>query len=177
MSTSVHTALLRRKTGAYSVVFNPLCSGRITPLTNFYGACNVGLIVPFSVDNSSIRHGGRVFRMCRDPRALGRYAVGTFLGEFAGIRPVFMSYGSSASHGKTFAFKLHGRLRGEGVGCDVAGIDSDVSRFTGTFLPDGRGIIVLGANHSPRLATILGGLSRFSDGCPNTSVSLFNCAR
>ena len=173
IDADIRTTLLQEGANKCDIIFGPLYSKQVAPLTGFCKTYGIRLVIPFSISGDDVERNKEVFQVYQSPESLNDATIKAFLKRFTNVHPIFVDCNDSTSRKGAFTFGLRKELEKRNINYSITNVNSSIDQFAKAFLPSKQNVVILNSGRSPQLTQVLNKLDEFDTKYPGASISLF----
>lgn len=169
----IYRTLVKDGVAKCDIIFGPLYSKQVGPLSFFSKDNGIKLVIPFSITGDDVDKNPNIFQVYQSPETFYGMAADHFAYRFKDYNVVVVDCNDKTSGKGVFTFDLRKKLGRKGVSCSVTNISSGSGAFAKAFSVVKPNIVVLNTARSPELGTVLDMLDALTGTHPELKVSLF----
>ena len=155
------------------VIFGPLYTKQVKPLSDFCKGAGIKLVIPFSIWGDEVSRNSEIFQVYQSLDELNNASIDAFISRFGNLHPVFIDCNDSTSKKGIFTFGLRNRLNARGVKYSITNLKSNEELFSKAFSRTQPNVVVLNTGRSPELTVAIAKLKALVASNPGVVVSLF----
>ena len=155
------------------VIFGPLYTKQVKPLSDFCKGAGIKLVIPFSIWGDEVSRNSEIFQVYQSLDELNNASIDAFISRFGNQHPVFIDCNDSTSKKGIFTFGLRNRLNARGVKYSITNLKSNEELFSKAFSRTQPNVVVLNTGRSPELTVAIVKLKALVASNPGVVVSLF----
>ena len=155
------------------VIFGPLYTKQVKPLSDFCKGAGIKLVIPFSIWGDEVSRNSEIFQVYQSLDELNNASIDAFISRFGNQHPVFIDCNDSTSKKGIFTFGLRNRLNARGVKYSITNLKSNEELFSKAFSRTQPNVVVLNTGRSPELTVAIAKLKALLASNPGVVVSLF----
>ena len=155
------------------VIFGPLYTKQVKPLSDFCKGAGIKLVIPFSIWGDEVSRNSEIFQVYQSLDELNNASIDAFISRFGNQHPVFIDCNDSTSKKGIFTFGLRNRLNARGVKYSITNLKSNEELFSKAFSRTQPNVVVLNTGRSPELTVAIAKLKALVASKPGVMVSLF----
>lgn len=155
------------------VIFGPLYTKQVKPLSDFCKGAGIKLVIPFSIWGDEVSRNSEIFQVYQSLDELNNASIDAFISRFGNQHPVFIDCNDSTSKKGIFTFGLRNRLNALGVKYSITNLKSNEELFSKAFSRTQPNVVVLNTGRSPELTVAIAKLKALVASNPGVVVSLF----
>ena len=155
------------------VIFGPLYTKQVKPLSDFCKGAGIKLVIPFSIWGDEVSRNSEIFQVYQSLDELNNASIDAFVSRFGNQHPVFIDCNDSTSKKGIFTFGLRNRLNARGVKYSITNLKSNEELFSKAFSRTQPNVVVLNTGRSPELTVAIAKLKALVASNPGVVVSLF----
>nr|MBP7471383.1 ABC transporter substrate-binding protein [Prevotella sp.] len=169
----VKTVMNNNETNKCDIIFGPLYSSQVKPLSYYCKGGDMKMVIPFSITSNEVSSNPNIFQIYQTPQELNSSAIYAFLNQFKNAHAVFVDCGDASSKKGVFTGGLRKKLEERGVKYSITSLKTSPDNFAGSFAKDKPNVVVLNTGRSPELTAVLNKLDTYCAQYPNTKISLY----
>ena len=173
VDADIRITLAKEGANKCDIIFGPLYSKQVAPLSDFCKTYGIKMVIPFSINGDDVEHNKEIFQVYQSPETLNDAAIKAFLSRFANVHPIFVDCNDSTSRKGNFTFGLRKELERKKINYSITNVNSSIEQFAKAFVPSKQNVVVLNTGRSPQLTAVLNKLDEFSAKYPGAVISLF----
>lgn len=173
VDADIYRTLVKDGVSRCDIIFGPLYSKQVGPLSFFSKDNGIKLVIPFSIMGDDVDKNPNIFQVYQSPETFYGMAADHFAYRFKDYNVVVVDCNDKTSDKGVFTFDLRKKLSRKGVACNVTNISSGSGSFARAFSAVKPNIVVLNTARSPELGTVLDMLDALTGTHPELKVSLF----
>ena len=173
VDADIYRTLVKDGVSRCDIIFGPLYSKQVGPLSFFSKDNGIKLVIPFSITGDDVDKNPNIFQVYQSPETFYGMAADHFAYRFKDYNVVVVDCNDKTSDKGVFTFDLRKKLARKGVACNVTNISSGSGLFARAFSAVKPNIVVLNTARSPELGTVLDMLDALTGTHPELKVSLF----
>lgn len=169
----IHPTLQDASIRNCDVIFGPLYTKQVKPLSDFCKGAGIKLVIPFSIWGDEVSRNSEIFQVYQSLDELNNASIDAFISRFGNQHPVFIDCNDSTSKKGIFTFGLRNRLNARGVKYSITNLKSNEELFSKAFSRTQPNVVVLNTGRSPELTVAIAKLKALVASNPGVVVSLF----
>ena len=173
IDADIRNTLLQEGANQCDIIFGPLYTKQVAPLTNFCKTYGIKMVIPFSITGDDVERNKEIFQVYQSPEQLNEATIQAFLKRFPSAHPIFVDCNDSTSRKGNFTFGLRKELERRKINYSITNVNSSIDQFAKAFAPSVRNVVVLNTGRSPQLTAVLNKLDELDAKYPGAVVSLF----
>lgn len=173
IDADIRQTLLDKNAPKCDIIFGPLYTKQVKPLSDFCKKNGIKLVIPFSISGNDIDTNPNLFKVYQTQGQLGLSAINAFIERFHDCHPVFIDCNDTTSQKGVFTFELRKRLEEKGITYNITNLKSSEAYFAKAFSKTRANVVVLNTGRSPQLNVAFAKLDGLTTANPDISVSLF----
>ena len=173
VDADIYRTLVKDGMAECDVIFGPLYSKQVKPLSYFVKDHGIKLVIPFSITGDDVDSNPNIFQVYQSPEAFYGMVANHFAYRFKDYNVVVIDCNDRSSDKGVFTFRLRRLLEDRGISCSVTNIGSSGGMFARAFSAVKPNMVVLNTGRSPELGTVLDMLDALTGEHPELKVSLF----
>lgn len=173
IDADIYRTLVKDEMQYCDIIFGPLYSKQVKPLSYFVKDHGMKLVIPFSITGDDVDGNPNIFQVYQSPEAFYGMVVNHFAYRYKDYNIVVVDCNDRSSDKGVFTFSLRKKLEERGIRCAVTNIGSSSGMFARAFSAVKPNMVVLNTARSPELSTVLDMLDALTGEHPELKVSLF----
>ena len=173
IDADIRTTLLQEGASQCDLIFGPLYTKQVAPLSEFCKNNGIKLVIPFSISGDDVERSKEIFQVYQSQESLNNATVKAFLKRFTNVHPIFIDCNDSTSRKGAFTFGLRKELEKRNINFSITNVNSSIEQFAKAFVPSKQNVVILNTGRSPQLTAVLNKLDEFDAKYPGASISLF----
>lgn len=173
IDADIRTTLLQEGASQCDIIFGPLYTKQVAPLSEFCKNNGIKLVIPFSISGDDVERSKEIFQVYQSQESLNEATVKAFLKRFSNVHPIFVDCNDSTSRKGNFTFGLRKELERRKINYSITNVNSSIEQFAKAFMPSKQNVIILNTGRSPQLTQVLNKLDEFDAKYPGAAISLF----
>ena len=173
IDADIRTTLLQEGASQCDIIFGPLYTKQVAPLSEFCKNNGIKLVIPFSIGGDDVERSKEIFQVYQSQESLNEATVKAFLKRFSNVHPIFVDCNDSTSRKGAFTFGLRKELEKRNINFSITNVNSSLEQFAKAFVPSKQNVVILNTGRSPQLTAVLNKLDEFDTKYPGASISLF----
>ena len=173
IDADIRTTLLQEGANKCDIIFGPLYTKQVAPLTGFCKTYGIKLVIPFSISGDDVERNKEIFQVYQSPESLNDATIQAFLKRFSNVHPIFVDCNDSTSRKGNFTFGLRQELEKRRINYSITNVNSTIDQFAKAFVPSKQNVVILNTGRSPQLTAVLNKLDEFDQKYPGAAISLF----
>ena len=173
VDADIRTTLLQEGASQCDLIFGPLYTKQVAPLSEFCKNNGIKLVIPFSISGDDVERSKEIFQIYQSQESLNDATVKVFLKRFTNVHPIFVDCNDSTSRKGAFTFGLRKELEKRNINFSITNVNSSIEQFAKAFVPSKQNVVILNTGRSPQLTAVLNKLDEFDAKYPGASISLF----
>ena len=173
VDADIYRTLVKDGMADRDIIFGPLYSKQVKPLSFFVKDNGIRLVIPFSITGDDVDGNPNIFQVYQSPEDFYGRVADHFAYRFRDYNVVVIDCNDKTSDKGVFTFTLRKKLEDKGVSCNVTNISSSSGVFARAFSATKPNMVVLNTGRSPELGTVLDMLDALTGEHPSLKVSLF----
>lgn len=169
----IYRTLVKDGLDKRDIIFGPLYSKQVKPLSFFTKDNGIKLVIPFSITGDDVDSNPGIFQVYQSPEDFYGRVADHFAYRFKDYNVVVIDCNDKTSDKGVFTFPLRKKLAAKGVACNVTNINSSQDVFAAAFSAVKPNMVVLNTARSPELNAVLALLDELTGKHPLLKVSLF----
>ena len=173
IDADIRTTLLEEGASKCDIIFGPLYTKQVAPLTAFCKANGIKLVIPFSISGDDVERNKEIFQVYQSQETLNECTIEAFLRRFTNVHPIFVDCNDSTSRKGVFTYGLRKELEKRKITYSVTNVNSSLEYFAKSFVPSKQNVVILNTGRSPQLTQVLNKLDEFTAKYPGADISLY----
>ena len=173
IDADIYRTLVKEGLDKRDVIFGPLYSKQVKPLSFFAKDNGIKLVIPFSITGDDVDSNPGIFQVYQSPEDFYGRVADHFAYRFKDYNIVVIDCNDKTSDKGVFTFPLRKKLADKGVSCNVTNLNSSQAVFAAAFSAVKPNMVVLNTSRSPELNAVLALLDELTGSHPSLKVSLF----
>ena len=173
IDADIRTTLLQEGADKCDIIFGPLYTKQVAPLTGFCKTYGIKLVIPFSINGDDVERNKEIFQVYQSQETLNESTIQAFLKRFTNVHPIFVDCNDSTSRKGVFTYGLRKELEKRNLNYSITNVNSSIDQFAKAFLPSKQNVVILNTGRSPQLTAVLNKLDEFDSKYPGAAISLF----
>lgn len=170
----IRATLVDKEAPKLDLIFGPLYSEQVKPLSDFCRRYNIKLVIPFSITGNEVENNANIFQVYQTDATLNSKAIAAFLERFQQTHhPVFINCNDANSQVGNFTSALRKQLDVLKISYDLTSTNSSASDFSKHFTATKPNIIILNSEKSPQLNEVYAKLEQMKKARPGLAISTF----
>lgn len=172
IDADIRTTLLQEGADKCNIIFGPLYTKQVAPLTGFCKTYGIKLVIPFSINGDDVERNKEIFQVYQSQETLNESTIQAFLKRFTNVHPIFVDCNDSTSRKGVFTYGLRKELEKRNINYSITNVNSSIDQFAKAFLPSKQNVVILNTGRSPQLTAVLNKLDEFDSKYPGAAISL-----
>ncbi|MDN5554075.1 peptidoglycan-binding protein LysM [Prevotella sp.] len=173
IDADIKQILLNNYVNKCDLIFGPLYSKQVKPLSEFCKAYNIKLVIPFSITGNDVVNNPNIFQVYQDNLSLNTSAINSYIERFSDSHPVFIDCNDSTSRKSNFTSNLRKVLEAKRIAYNITNIKSSDESFAKAFSRNKHNVVILNSDHYKELSAAIAKLDKMSSLYPGFVVSMF----
>lgn len=173
IDADIRVTLAKEGASNCDLIFGPLYSKQVAPLSEFCKANGIKMVIPFSITGDDVDRNKQIFQVYQSPDVLNDAAIKAFLNRFSNVHPIFVDCNDSTSRKGNFTFGLRKQLENKKISYSITNVNSSIEQFAKAFVPSKQNVVILNTGRMPQLTQVLNKLDEFDAKYPGAIISLF----
>ena len=173
IDADIRTTLVKEGASNCDLIFGPLYSKQVSPLSEFCKTNGIKMVIPFSINGDDVERNKQIYQVYQSPDVLNDAAIKAFLNRFSNVHPIFVDCNDSTSRKGNFTFGLRKQLENKKISYSITNVNSTIEQFAKAFVPSKQNVVILNTGRMPQLTQVLNKLDEFSTKYPGAIISLF----
>lgn len=172
-NADIRQTLLDQNAPKCDIIFGPLYSKQVEPLSTFCKTYNIKMVIPFSIESDAVESNGQIFRIYQNNTSLEHRSVEALIERFPDSHVVIIDCNDSTSRKGSYTKQLRKRLEEKGVKYALTALSTSPENFAKAFRMNKNNVVVLNTGRSPQLNSVCARLNALVDVNPKLKVTLF----
>lgn len=155
------------------IIFGPLYSNQVKPLTDYASKYNIRIVIPFSISTDELFTNRNIYQVYQTPNDLNGEYISKFIERFSKYHPVFIDCNDVSSKKGLFTFGLRRELESRGIGYSLTNLKSSEEVFAKSFSRKKPNVVILNTGRSPELNVAFAKLNSLVVNIPGLMISMF----
>ena len=173
IDADIRLTLLEEGANKCDIIFGPLYSKQVAPLSEFAKAYDIKLVIPFSITGGDFETNPNIFQVYRTPEEMNDASVAAFLKVFGDSHPILIDCNDKESKKGVFTSSLRKALEDAGIEYSITNLNSSEEAFGKAFRLTKRNVVVLNTARSPELNAAIKKIDALMSSDYGLDVSLF----
>ena len=173
IDADIYRTLVKDGLDRRDIIFGPLYSKQVKPLSFFAKDNGIKLVIPFSITGDDVDSNPNIFQVYQSPEDFYDRVADHFAYRFKDYNVVVIDCNDKTSDKGVFTFPLRKKLAAKGVACNVTNLNSSHTGFAAAISAVKPNMVVLNTARSPELNAVLALLDELTGSHPSLKVSLF----
>lgn len=173
IDADIRQTLLDPAAAKCDIIFGPLYTKQMAPLSDFVRTYGIKLVIPFSISGNDVQQNPNIYQVYQTPADINEATIQQFLERFAAHHTVFIDCNDSTSQKGVFTMNLRRIMDARGIAYNVTNLNSSDDAFSKAFSRTEPNIVILNTGRSPELNSTLRRLDRLTSQVPGLGISLF----
>ena len=173
VDADIKQTLLNNYANKCELIFGPLYSKQVKPLSEFCKAYNIKLVIPFSITGNDVVSNPNIFQVYQDNLSFNTSAINSYIERFSDSHPVFIDCNDSTSRKSNFTSNLRKVLEAKSIAYNITNIKSSDESFAKAFSRNKHNVVILNSDHYKELSAAIAKLDKMSSLYPGFVVSMF----
>jgi hypothetical protein len=173
VDADIRQTLLQDAANKCDLIFGPLYSKQVKPLSEFCKAYNIRMVIPFSITGNDVVDNQNIFQIYQDNVRFNNSTITAFIERFSDSHPVFIDCNDSTSRKGDFTSGLRKALDAKKIPYNITNLKSADESFAKAFSRNKQNVVVLNSDHYKELSAAIAKLDRMSSLYPGFVVSMF----
>lgn len=170
----INTVLTDPNVANLDVIFGPLYSKQVKPLSDFCKQHAIKMVIPFSIESDEVKYNDNIFQVYQNDSILTHAAIISFIERFqTSHHPIFINCNDVSSRVGSFTNALKKQLDNVGVKYDLTNINTNITDFAKHFTSSRPNAIVINSEKSPQLNRVFQKLDSLKSTHPGLAISIF----
>lgn len=170
---NVYQTLSQQGLAKCDIIFGPLYTKQVKPISEFVKANGSKLVIPFSINGNDVAANPNIFQVYQSPEYFYNEVIKHFLYRFSNYHIVVIDCNDRSSNKGVFTFGLRKQLEARKISCSVTNIDSSDTMFAQSFSAVKPNMVILNTGRSPELNRVIDKLDELTGEHPSLAISLF----
>ena len=173
IDADIRQTLLEKQAPKCDIIFGPLYTKQMKPLSDFVRTYGIKLVIPFSISGNDVAQNPNIYQVYQSPTELNQATIDEFLKRFPTSHPVFIDCNDSTSQKGVFTMGLRKQLDARGTKYNLTNLRSADEAFAKAFSRTQPNVVILNTGRSPELNATLAKLNALVASEPGIGISLF----
>lgn len=173
VDADIKQILLNNYANKCELIFGPLYSKQVKPLSEFCKAYNIKLVIPFSITGNDVANNPNIFQVYQDNLSFNTSAINSYIERFSDSHPVFIDCNDSTSRKSNFTSNLRKVLEAKSIAYNITNIKSSDESFAKAFSRNKHNVVILNSDHYKELSAAIAKLDKMSSLYPGFVISMF----
>ncbi|MBO4826787.1 MAG: LysM peptidoglycan-binding domain-containing protein [Prevotella sp.] len=173
IDADIRQTLLDPAAAKCDIIFGPLYTKQMKPLSEFVRTYGIKLVIPFSISGNDVQENPNIYQVYQTPNDINDATINQFLERFPAHHPVFIDCNDSTSQKGIFTMGLRRIMDARGISYNVTNLNSSDEAFSKAFSRTEPNIVILNTGRSPELNSTLRRLDRLTSQVGGLSISMF----
>jgi hypothetical protein len=173
VDADVKQTLLDSYANKCDLIFGPLYSKQVKPLSEFCKAYNIKLVIPFSITGNDVAYNTNIYQVYQDNARVNASTINAYIERFGESHPVFIDCNDSTSRKGDFTSSLRKILDAKKISYNITNLKSSDDSFVKAFSRSKQNVVILNSDHYKELSLAITKLDRMSSLYPGFVVSMF----
>jgi hypothetical protein len=173
VDADIKQILLNNYANKCELIFGPLYTKQVKPLSEFCKAYNIKLVIPFSISGNDVANNPNIFQVYQDNLSFNTSAINSYIERFSDSHPVFIDCNDSTSRKSNFTSNLRKVLEAKSIAYNITNIKSSDESFAKAFSRNKHNVVILNSDHYKELSAAIAKLDKMSSLYPGFVVSMF----
>lgn len=173
VDADVKQTLLDSYANKCDLIFGPLYSKQVKPLSEFCKAYNIKLVIPFSITGNDVAYNTNIYQVYQDNARVNASTINAYIERFGDSHPVFIDCNDSTSRKGDFTSSLRKILDAKKISYNITNLKSSDDSFVKAFSRSKQNVVILNSDHYKELSLAITKLDRMSSLYPGFVVSMF----
>ena len=172
-TADVRTVLSDPAAARCDIIFGPLYSRFVSPLSDFVAQHNSLLVIPFSIHAPELYTNRNIFQIYQAPNELTENTARRCATFFKNYHPVIIDCGDSTSTKGSFTATYRRQLEINNVQYSLTSLKSSDTNFANAFVKDKPNLVILNTARSREMIAVFGRLGELKILNPGIQISTF----
>lgn len=173
IDADIRQTLLEKQAPKCDIIFGPLYTKQMKPLSDFVSHYGIKLVIPFSISGNDVAENPNIYQVYQSPSELNEATIEQYLKRFPTSHTVFIDCNDSTSQKGVFTGGLRKQLDARGIKYNLTNLRSSDDAFAKAFSRTQPNVVVLNTGRSPELNTALAKMNALVARTPGITISLF----
>lgn len=155
------------------IIFGPLYSSQVAPLSEFARKHDIKVVIPFSITGNDVERNPNIFQVYQNPSFFSQEVVKHFMERFKDSHVVVIDCNDKQSDKGVFTTALRKALADNGKTCSITNLTNSEEYFQKAFDQTRQNVVVLNTGRSPELNAAVAKLDQLRQKQPALKISLF----
>src|SRR5574344_1713570 len=133
LDADIKQTLLNDYANKCDLIFGPLYSKQVKPLSDFCKAYNIKLVIPFSITGNDVDYNQNIFQVYQDNTRFNSSAITAYIERFSDSHPVFIDCNDSTSRKGDFTSGWRKALDAKKIPYNITNLKSADESFAKAF--------------------------------------------
>lgn len=171
--TDIRIILLDKAVAQCDVIFGPLYSNQVKPLSDFAINHGIKLIIPFSISSSEVFKNRDIFQIYQSVKDFNDASIKRYFDRFSAYHPVFIDCNDTSSTKGIFTMGLRHQLEARGISYGITNLKSSEIQFAKAFSRTKPNVVILNTSRSPELNVAFAKLNGMLVTTPGILISMY----
>ncbi len=170
----INTTLRDANAANLDIIFGPLYSSQVKPLSEFCKQHGIKMVIPFSIESDEVKWNNNIFQVYQNDSTLTSAAITSFIERFqTSHHPIFINCNDANSRVGAFTIALKKQLDNVGIKYDLTNVNTNLTDFAKHFTSSRPNAIVINSEKSPQLNRVFQKLDSLKSTHPGLAISIF----
>lgn len=155
------------------VIFGPLYSKFVSPLSDFVERNDIRLVIPFSIHAPELYSNRNIFQIYQVQNDIYETTARRCAEWFKDYHSIIVDCGDTTSTKGAFTFTYRRQLEVRDIPYSITSLKSSDNMFAKAFSKTKPNLVILNTGRSPELLSVFGRLSAIKAANPNIQISMF----
>ena len=155
------------------VIFGPLYSKFVSPLSDFVERNDIRLVIPFSIHAPELYSNRNIFQIYQVQNDIYESTARRCADWFKDYHSIIVDCGDTTSTKGAFTFTYRRHLEVRDIPYSITSLKSSDHMFAKAFVKDKPNLVILNTGRSPELLSVFGRLSAIKAANPDIQISMF----
>lgn len=173
IDADINKTLASEGAGKCDIIFGPLYTKQVGPLSDFVRKSGAKLVIPFSISGNDVVLNSSIFQVYQPAEQMNTEIISQFLSRFSSYHIVIIDCNDRTSDKGMFTFGLRKKLEERGIAYNITNLNSSDEQFAKSFSFTKPNVVILNTGRSPELNAAFNKLNTLKTAHPDYVVSLF----
>lgn len=173
IDADINATLAKEGADKCDVIFGPLYTKHVAPLSDFARKHDIRLVIPFSITGNDVVQNPNIFQVYQSPEMMNTAIIKQFVSRFSSYHVVIIDCNDRTSDKGIFTFGLRKKLEERGIAYNITNLNSSDEMFAKAFSFTRPNVVILNTGRSPELNSAFIKLNTLKTSHPDYVISLF----
>lgn len=169
----IRATLVEKEADNLDIIFGPLYTSMVQPLSNFCNTYNIKMVIPFSINGNDVATNPNIFQVYQSPGEIYGRMISAFVERFPGHHPVFIDCNDDTSDKGAYTKALRDQLDAMGMRYNITNVNTEAADFAKAFSADQPNVIILNSAKSPQLNSVFMKLDALKRTNPGLAIAMY----